>query len=163
MNQAAENDPNPDAARVGHNFMSDLTDAQRQSYMGRSSEGAGRSPPPEDNGNSGGRAPRNSRGRGLQTTTPVDHYEDGFMHPVKDQGSCGSCYTFGANGAMEGQIMKIKGENNTDGHFRLSEQEGMACTDAYGNGGCMGGLEYNVWDYIKDTPTPGDSRRRGMC
>lgn len=89
-------------------------------------------------------------GRGLQDFTPVDHAADGFLHPVKDQGGCGSCYTFGSNTAMEGQIMKIKNENNTDGHFRLSEQEGVECTDAYGNGGCQGGLEYYVWNYIRD-------------
>ena len=146
VNAAAESDPNPDAARVAHNFLSDLSDEQRQNYMGRSSDGAGRAPPQESGHHNGGRQPRNngrqqrnggrSNGRHLQATSPVDHSVDGFMHPVKDQGGCGSCYTFGSNTAMEGQIMKLKGENNTDGHFRLSEQEGLACTDAYNNGGC---------------------------
>lgn len=64
---------------------------------------------------------------------------------------------------MEGQIMRLKNEQNRDGHFRLSEQEGLACTDAYNNAGCMGGLEYNVWDYMIDRPVTGDDRRRGMC
>ena len=27
----------------------------------------------------------------------------------------------------------------------------------------MGGLEYNVWDYMIDRPVTGDDRRRGMC
>ena len=39
--------------------------------------------------------------------TPVDHAVAGFVHPVKDQGGYGSCYAFGANTSLEGQIMKI--------------------------------------------------------
>ena len=139
INAEAAQNPNPNAARVGHNFLSDMSVQQRANYLGRNT--------PADYVND--EQPVRG-GRGLQNTTPVDHAVDGWVHPVKDQGGCGSCYTFGANTAMEAQIMKIKGENNTDGHFRLSEQEGVECTDAYGNGGCQGGLEYYVWNYIRD-------------
>jgi len=50
-----------------------------------------------------------SAGRRL-ASTPVDHFKDGFMHPVKNQKGCGSCYAFGALTAMEGQIMKKRNQ-----------------------------------------------------
>lgn len=64
---------------------------------------AARDLPPVSDGYSGGEG-----GRSRQAITPVNHYVDGFMHPVKNQKSCGSCYAFAANTALEGQIMKIK-------------------------------------------------------
>lgn len=70
------------------------------------------------------------------------------MHPVKNQRGCGSCYAFGANTALEGQLMKRLDITNSDGWFHLSEQEALECSDAQGNQGCNGGLEYNVWDYM---------------
>eukprot|EP01060_Flectonema_neradi_P000301 TRINITY_DN10200_c0_g1_i1.p1 TRINITY_DN10200_c0_g1~~TRINITY_DN10200_c0_g1_i1.p1 ORF type:complete len:480 (+),score=93.87 TRINITY_DN10200_c0_g1_i1:66-1505(+) len=63
--------------------------------------------------------------------------------PVKDQGTCGSCWAFSATGALEGQ-WAIKGH----GLVSLSEEELVACKLS-GNG--CGGSDYTVaFDYIKE-------------
>ena len=86
----------------------------------------------------------------------IDHVAAGRMHPVKNQGSCGSCWAFGAMTALEGALA-IQG--NYTNPPRMSEQEGVDCTNYnttdkfgkdYGNGGCNGGLEYFHWNFCKD-------------
>jgi len=65
-----------------------------------------------------------STGLGIETATSVDHFADGFMHPVKNQGGCGSCWTFSANTALEGTLAK---KQNTS-PVRISEQQIVDCT-----------------------------------
>jgi len=86
----------------------------------------------------------------------IDHVAAGRMHPIKNQGSCGSCWAFGAMTALEGALA-IKGDYTNPP--RMSEQEGVDCTNYsttdkfgkdYGNGGCNGGLEYFHWNFCKD-------------
>lgn len=54
------------------------------------------------------------------------------VSPVKDQGSCGSCWAFGAVAGMEGSAKKDLGSSAI-----LSEQYVMDCTS--GSGACSGG------------------------
>jgi len=75
------------------------------------------------------------------TVTPA------VVNPVKDQGSCGSCWSFSANGASESAHAIFHGTL-----YSLSEQQLVSCSGSFGNGGCQGGWYYWAWDYEVSTP-----------
>jgi C1A family cysteine protease len=67
----------------------------------------------------------------------------GAVTPVKDQGVCGSCWSFGTTGAIEGAYF-LKHKNL----IRLSSQNLVDCSWGFGNNGCDGGEDFRAYDWI---------------
>jgi C1A family cysteine protease len=81
-------------------------------------------------------------------TKSVDWRNEGAVTPVKDQGSCGSCWAFSTVGAIEGWNKIQRGQL-----VNLSEQELVDCDRS--DGGCSGGELDVPYDYI--------THNKGLC
>lgn len=79
----------------------------------------------------------------------VDWRNEGVVTSVKNQGHCGSCWTFGATEALESAVAIATGELYT-----LSEQQFVSCVEdpdeCGGTGGCEGATMELAFDYAMD-------------
>ncbi|XP_046739827.1 digestive cysteine proteinase 1 [Diprion similis] len=67
----------------------------------------------------------------------------GAVTPVKDQSVCGSCWSFGTTGAVEGAYY-VKYHKL----LRLSQQALVDCSWGFGNNGCDGGEDFRAYQWI---------------
>jgi len=79
-----------------------------------------------------------------QAPEKKDWREEGIVSPVKNQGHCGSCWTFSTTGALEAAYTQATGKT-----VILSEQQLIDCAGGFNNFGCNGGLPSQAFEYIK--------------
>ena len=121
---------NSDTATFGLNFFSSMTDAERQQYLGLNI--TNRAPNAPALKNSGFAAPEKVLWTNL-----------GGVTKVKNQGSCGSCWTFGAVGGLETRYQIASGVLRN-----FAEQEYLDCVHP-GRDGCKGGWPSDCYTYSR--------------
>ena len=76
----------------------------------------------------------------------IDWRSRGIVSEVKNQGGCGSCWTFSTTGALEAHLALKAGAWRAP---RLSEQQLVDCAGLFDTQGCNGGLPSHAFEYIK--------------
>ncbi|RUS80967.1 hypothetical protein EGW08_011287 [Elysia chlorotica] len=94
-------------------------------------------------GNRGGSTFSRNMLRGTSVPDQWDWRIIGAVTPVKDQAICGSCWSFGTTGTIEGANFLKTGKL-----VRLSQQELVDCSWGFGNNGCDGGEDFRAYKYL---------------
>lgn len=144
--------------QLGHNEFSHMSLDEFRDYMHL---GLGRSDPIEP-ATFIHEAPTNK----ASIPDSVDWSTQGAVTPVKDQGQCGSCWSFSATGALEGAYYLKNGNLKS-----YSEQHLVSCDTT--DSGCNGGLMDNAFAWTKSNGglclesdyvyTSGTSGKSGSC
>ena len=123
----------PSNFKLGHNKFTDWSKDEMNVMLGEKESAESNAyckPPPEI-------TPTND------APASVNWVEAGMTTPVKDQGSCGSCWTFATTETVE-SANAIAG----NGLVSLSEQQLVACVTV--DEGCNGGMTYDAYTYLID-------------
>ncbi len=75
-----------------------------------------------------------------------------WVTPVRNQGSCGSCWAFATAGALESYQLRLRNTPGVD--LNLAEQILVSCSGA---GSCSGGFIGSASNYLRDTGLPVES------
>jgi len=78
----------------------------------------------------------------------IDWRTKGIMTPIKNQGKCGSCWTFSTSGCLEAHTCLALNVDCTKWKG-LAEQQLVDCAGDFNNFGCSGGLPSQAYEYIK--------------
>ncbi|KAL3904385.1 MAG: hypothetical protein SGILL_010092, partial [Bacillariaceae sp.] len=89
-----------------------------------------------------------AEGKLLDKSLHVDWRTKGIMTPIKNQGHCGSCWTFSTSGCLEAHTCLAAGKD-CSGWTGLSEEQLVECAGAFDNHGCNGGLPSHAYEYLK--------------
>eukprot|EP00924_Labyrinthula_sp_SR-Ha-C_P009050 augustus_masked-scaffold_2-processed-gene-11.36-mRNA-1 protein AED:0.12 eAED:0.12 QI:0/-1/0/1/-1/1/1/0/483 len=101
----------------------------------------------------------------VQVPDTVNWVTKGAVTPVKNQGACGSCWSFATTGALEGAYYVKYGKL-----VSFSEQELVSCD--HSDMGCQGGIMDNAYEYIESVhglcteesfPYTSGEGERGFC
>jgi C1A family cysteine protease len=117
---------------LGVNHMADWTSDERKKLLGRKHTPKGHTVD----------ATYTHETKGMDTED-VDWRDAGAVTPPKDQGTCGSCWSFGATGTTEGQLFLKTGVLTP-----LSQQNLMDCSWSEGNDACDGGLDSRAYEWM---------------
>jgi len=117
--------------KLGHNKFSDFTDYERSQLLGYIAPTEVKEPVWLEETNA----------------DTVNWVTAGAVTPVKDQGQCGSCWTFSSTGALEGAHQIATGDL-----LSFSEQQIVDCANAkhgYASFGCNGGNQSVAFTYLE--------------
>jgi len=118
---------------LASNHMADQTDEEISTKRGRF----------KSTGYNGGAPFSHTKSERNSVPNSLDWRLYGAVSPVKDQASCGSCWSFGTVGTLEGANFLATGQL-----VRLSEQALVDCSWGYGNNGCDGGEDFRAYQWV---------------
>ncbi|KAK9877090.1 hypothetical protein WA026_016832 [Henosepilachna vigintioctopunctata] len=117
--------------KKGMNQFTDWTEAELMQFLEKNSPKT----PPKNSGKVF------KKTEGIVLPESIDWREKGAVREVKNQGSCGSCWSFSTTGVLEGQFSIVKNE-----HVSFSEQNLVDCDPV--STGCSGGWPIDALAYV---------------